>query len=282
MLRMKHVALPVALTLALALTGCGQSASNGSTDTAGQATTEAAADDTTLEVPEDLAGAAEEMRSVDPEEVTDEAAALDAYAEAADAEDLAIEQVDEVEKIEEAPEAEAAEEAPEAEEAYEAAESAAAPSATGDYVPLYNGGMKIMLPSDWEIAWEGAGKYSFLSADHKAYGYVTAWKKESGHTYDVVKMMSSMPKSLAEQGYTGIEIVDSKVLSSTNGTQCDAYICLKITKDGKDYMRWYEFLESKSYITGLAMASTVEGWAANFDELGEIAVSVAFAPGEGI
>ena len=88
MLRMKHVALPVALTLALALTGCGQSASNGSTDTAGQATTEAAAGDTTLEVPEDLAGAAEEMRSVDPEEVTDEAVA--AEAPAGDSEDLVV------------------------------------------------------------------------------------------------------------------------------------------------------------------------------------------------
>ncbi len=301
MLRIKYAVLPAALTLALAFTGCGKPATNNATDTTTEPAAEATADAATLEIPDELAGAAEELRSFDPSEVTDETAELDTYAEAPDAEDLALDQVDQVEEAEEAEvpeeteepeeaeeseeseEAEEAEEvadAAEAEEAYEAAESAY--SASSSYVPLYNGGMKIELPSDWEVEWEGAGKYSFLSADRQAYGFVNAWKKESGHVYDVVEMMSYMPKSLVEEGYTGIQVIDTNVLPSDNGTLCDAYICLKATKGGTDYIRWYEFLESKSYVTGLAMASTLEGWADNFEELGNIACSVAFAPGEGI
>lgn len=272
MSRLARIVLPTSLALALALVGCGQSSTEqpaadaGAEETATQAedapeSGDEGAADTDVAASEDLDDLSASLRAFDPAEaeVVDDAPALDTYSTADDADDLAFDTDDAV--------AEGSDEQTKASNGYRA---------------FTHGGMEIALPTDWTTTRDSDGSYILRSADRTVAGRMSAWRKQSGYTYDVTTMPQAILQTLANEGYTSFEIVDAGTLSSSRGTVCDAYLYFKCARSGDRYVFYYEYLESKNYITAFSLAATPKGWKTNYDVCKLMANSIGFAAGEAI
>ena len=270
MSRLARIALPASLALTLALVGCGQSSAEqpaadaSSEEAAAQAepTSESPDEgtaDADVTASEDLDALAASLRTFDPADAADDAPALDTYSTADDADDLAFDMDDVV-----------------AEGSDEQAK------ATNGYRVFSYGGMEIALPTDWTTTRDSDGSYLLRSADRAVAGRMSAWRKQSGYTYDVTTMPQAILQTLASEGYTNFEIIDAGTLSSSRGTVCDVYVYFKCSLSGERYVFYYEYLESKNYVTAFSLAATPKGWSKHFDVCKLMANSIGFAAGEAI
>ncbi len=253
------------LTLALALTGCGQAADTGAAETEeaveAEATTdeEAAADDDAIEldIPEGLDAvtrAAGDLVSAEEDELeTTDLAELPAGDEESVVEDK--------ETVEE-----------------DTGDASKAPS---DAKPMTVGGMSFYMPSSWHGQWDGSD-YIMMSPDAGVVGVVEVTNVPSGSPYDLTRMTEAVPYRLSSQGYTDIKVTDYGTGKTSSGRLVDSFIQVEFTDSGTRCVGYYEYLQSKSYITYLALAGEVSDWNRNADGAALIVNTVGFASGQAV
>lgn len=251
------------LALALALTGCGQASTGAATEetTETEATTEEAATEETaadaVVLPEGMEESSTAVRSVmtatDSLETTD----LDELT-TDDNKDLEIETTDTVE------------------------EGVGDESKAGSGLMLVTcGGMEVQVPQTWQIKRTSIG-FDMASPDGLVGVVLEQVAKEAGYTYDVTAMSSAMPSILAQGGFTNIQVVQHDNLYSNTGKLVSSYVLMTLSIENYDCVAYYEYLESKNYITGLYLMTDMEGWTANNSDILTIINNTAFASGEAI
>ena len=252
------------LTLALALTGCGQAADTGAAETeeaveAEATTDEEAADDTTieLEIPEDLGAvtrAPGELVSAEADELetTD-------LAELPESDEDSV--VEDKETVDEG--------------------SDDASKAPSDAKPVSYGGMMFYMPTSWQG--QSAGdEFLMMSLDGTVAGCVQATRIQTGASYDLVAMCEAIPSRMASQGYTDIKVTDYGTGRSTSGKLVDAYIQIDFTVQGTRCVGYFEYLQSKNYMNYLGLSGKVDDWNKNAEGAALIVNTVGFAPGQAI
>ena len=262
-----HALGTAALTLSLALVGCGQAAPEAAPEEAAQeeATEEQAAPE------EETQEAATEI-SV-PEEATAQTDVVRAIAEegnAADAGDLTDlgtledEQLDTVEKG--------------GDITTGLDDASKTPS---DTTLLMDGGIQMQIPKSWFISQDDDG-FVIQSSDGTITGYMYSIAKPAGASYDLEAMCKRIPYDMMDMGYTNIEIVSRNSYYSSTGKLVDSYILYAASLRGTDYMFYTEFVESKSFLNCVEFAGTREAFYNNIDAISGATNSVAFNQGEAI
>lgn len=259
------------LTFALALTGCGQAADTGSADTEetteAEATTEdeataedeaAGTEDTiTLEIPEELSGitrAPGELMGVETDELeTTDLAELPEGEEESVAEDK--ETVDE--------------------------DSGDASKAPANSKAVTFGGMSFYMPNSWQ-GQKAGDEFIMVSPDGGVVGCLQAVSVPSGSSYDLIAMCEAIPYGLQNQGCTDISVTDYGTGTSSSGKMVDAFIQVEFNAEGTHFVAYYEYLQSKSYITYLALLGDVSSWNKNVEGAALIVNTVSFANGQAI
>ena len=252
------------LTLALALTGCGQAADTGAAETeeaveAEATTDEEAADDTTieLEIPEDLG------------------AVTRAPGELVSAEADELETTD----LSELPESDEDSVVEDKETVDEGSDDAS--KAPSDAKPVSYGGMMFYMPTSWQGQSVG-DEFLMMSLDGTVAGCVQATRIQTGASYDLVAMCEAIPSRMASQGYTDIKVTDYGTGRSTSGKLVDAYIQIDFTVQGTRCVGYFEYLQSKNYMNYLGLSGKVDDWNKNAEGAALIVNTVGFAPGQAI
>ena len=252
------------LTLALALTGCGQAAGTGAAETeeaveAEATTDEEAADDTTieLEIPEDLG------------------AVTRAPGELVSAEADELETTD----LSELPESDEDSVVEDKETVDEGSDDAS--KAPSDAKPVSYGGMMFYMPTSWQGQSVG-DEFLMMSLDGTVAGCVQATRIQTGASYDLVAMCEAIPSRMASQGYTDIKVTDYGTGRSTSGKLVDAYIQIDFTVQGTRCVGYFEYLQSKNYMNYLGLSGKVDDWNKNAEGAALIVNTVGFAPGQAI
>lgn len=251
------LALIVALVLALFLAGCGgqQASSASSSESGASAESSAAADE--IAIPEDLASATETAKGI-----ADNGAAEDV-------EDLSALPTRESDKSNDLEVAELAE---------GSADQSKVPQ---NQILLQEGGVQMCIPSAWLVSRDYDG-YVMGPRDGSVTGYLYSDYKKSGVRYDLESMAASIPKNMASNGWTNIEIIDYGTAYSDKGTLCSAYIFYAASRGGSEYVLFQQFVESASYINVLELGGPSAGFEANYNDLKAAANSLGFVPGEAI
>lgn len=259
-----------ALALALTMTGCGQTDAG---DTDKEAVEQEATEETTEESTADLS-AFEELDTEIPEFATKMSAATRAVAEDPDS----VEAAD----VESLPQSEDDPLAVEREGDIAANDGDASKAPTG-LAWLTYGGIETLVPTNWFVK-QSVGGYDLLSSDGLVNGLLGAVRKEAGYSYDVTGMASSMPQILQRDfGATNIQVLAFNSMYSERGTLCDTYIQIGCMIGGQPTIAYYEYVESKNYISYLSLSATPDDWQNNWEEgLKYVINSVRFAANEEI
>ena len=250
-------ALFMALVLAACLAGCGDqsSSSASSSESSGTAESSAAADE--IVIPEDLADATETAKGVVDNGATE------------GAEDLSTLPTRESDKAKDL-------------EVSELAEGSGDQSKVPqNQILLQEGGVQMCIPSAWLVSRDYDG-YVMGPRDGSVTGYLYSDYKKSGVRYDLESMAASIPKNMASNGWTNIEIIDYGTAYSDKGTLCSAYIFYAASRGGSEYVLFQQFVESASYINVLELGGPSAGFEANYNDLKAAANSLGFVPGEAI
>ena len=253
------------LTFTLVLAGCGQAADSGSAKTEETAEAEATPEDegagdeadVKLEIPEELGNitrAPGELMGVKAEELetTD-------LSELPEGEEKSV--VEDKDAVEE--------------------DTGDASKAPANSRAVTYGGMSFYMPNTWR-GQQAGDEYVLASPDGGVVGCVQAASVPSGSAYDLVAMCEAIPYGLSSQGCTDIRVTDYGTGTSSSGRLVDAYIQLDFTAQGVRYVGYFEYLQSKSYITYLGMSGEVNDWNRNLDGAALIANTVSFANGQAI
>lgn len=252
------------LTLALALTGCGQAADTGAAETEeaveAEAATdeEAAADDTIeLEIPENLDAVTRAPGDLVSAE-TDELETTDLAELPAGDEESVVEDKETVEE-----------------------DSGDASKAPSNARSVTVGGMSFYMPNSWRGQWDG-DDYIMMSPDAGVVGVVQVTNVPSGSPYDLTRFTEAVPRRLSSQGFTDIKVTDYGTGKTSKGRLVDSFIQVEFTDSGTRCVGYYEYLQSKSYITYLALAGEVSDWNRNADGAALIVNTVSFASGQAV
>lgn len=253
----------VALAFTLALTGCGQAADTGAAET----------EEATEEVTEEATDEASDDAAEDEEFAGDLSDAILAPRTIMETEDE-LETVD----LGTLPASEDNESAAEDKESVEEGleDESKAPANTK---LVTFGGMEVQIPSSWK-GQKAGNAFVMLSLDGAVAGRIEAIAKKQGYAYDVTAMSAAIPTELQRQGYTDVKVTDYGAVQSARGTLCDSYVQVSFTANGMTCVAYFEYLESKSYVTYLGLSSGLQAWNKNAEDLASIVGSVCFAPGE--
>ena len=256
------------LTLALALTGCGQAADTGAADTEEAVEAEEAAEEEATE--DEAAGDEAELEFEIPDNLS---AATRAPSDlvSADADEL---EATDLSEFPEGDEESIVEDKGTVEE-----DSGDASKAPTNAQLVTVGGMSFYRPNSWYGQWDGED-YIMMSADGGVVGYVQVTHVPSGSPYDLASMAEAVTYRLSSQGFTNIKVTDRGTGKTPKGRLVDAFIQVEFTDNGTRCVGYYEYLQSKTYITYLALAGEVSDWNRNADGAALIVNTVGFAKGQ--
>lgn len=249
-----------ALTLTLALTGCGKA------EPADTAAEDAAAKEEVAEEPSD-----DEI--VIPDEVTEATNVVKTIAQTGDTTGanklvdmpaLEDEQLGSIEGVTDLVEGEG--------------EDAKAPSGQKR---LVNCGVELLIPSTWDAANVQDG-IVFVSADGGVMGTMASYDKPAGSHYDLEGLARAVPASSAERGFTDIQVGGYNTGYSASGTLCSAYVLYTGTYNGTQIVHYVQFVESKSYLNVIEMIGQIDDFRNNIQEIDGIVNSVKFYGDESI
>ena len=238
----KHATLPtmvgaLALSLTLALTGCGQSSSTtDTTEEATEETTEESADTTeeatdesadSTVVPEDLKATTKATMSSIADGETEGAEEFESLPESSDEDvDIAVSDLDEAEE--------------------EAEEN----KAQSGWLTWYEGGIHMDMPTEWDSDYDTEEGCTFTSPDGNVIGLLHSFKKKSGVKYDVEALTKAVPKDSEEEGFQNTKVLNYDVLySEANNTLCGAQLIYSAEYKGANLYHFVEVIESKDYIS---------------------------------
>lgn len=249
-----------ALTLSLALTGCGTSES-ASTSAEAPASEEEAAEETAddeVVLSDEITEATNVVKTIAQTGDTTGANQLDQMPALED------EQLGSVEGVTDLVEGEG--------------EDAKAPSGQKR---LVNCGVELLVPSTWEAANTSDG-IVFLSPDGGVMGSIASYDKPAGSHYDLEGLAKAVPASSAERGFTDIQIGGYNTGYSASGTLCSAYVLYTGTYNGTQIAHYVQFVESKSYLNVIEMIGQVDDFRNNLEDINGIVNSVKFYGDEAI
>lgn len=250
-------ALFMALVLAACLAGCGDQSSSSASSSESSATAEPSAAADEIAIPEDLADATETAKGIADNGATEGAEDLSALPtrESDKAKDLEVSEL-----------------------AEGSGDQSKVPQ---NQMLLQEGGVEIYIPSGWLVSRDYDG-YVMGPRDGSVTGYLYSDYKKSGTRYDVEAMAASIPRNMAANGWSGIEIIDFGTSYSNKGTLCGAYVFYVANKGGNEYVFFQQFVESASYINVLELGGPSTGFEANYSDLKAVANSIEFVAGEAI
>ena len=267
----KHATLPtllgaLALSLTLAITGCGQS----NADANKEATTEEATTEETTEkaadtleeteVPEDLAATTKATMGSIEEGATEGSEDFEALPEAED-EDVDLS-------------ANALEESEDADEENKA---------QSGWLTWYEGGIHMDMPIDWKSDYDPSEGCTFLSPDENVIGLLHSFEKKSGTKYDVEALTKAVPSESEKEGFTDTQVLNYDTLySEANNTLCGAQLIYSAKYKGLDVYHFVEVIESKNYISVIEFIGEAENFRNYVDTMDEAIETIEFKSGEAI
>ena len=243
-----------ALTLTLALTGCGKAESADAPEEAPveeEATEEEAGDDE-LVLDDEITEATNVVKTIAQTGDTTGASKLDELPALEDEELTDIEGVTDLVEGEGDPD-----------------------KAPSGYKRLINCGIELVIPATWEAANTSDGLV-FVSADGGVVGTMASYDKPAGSHYDLEGLAKAVPASAAERGFTDIQIGGYNTGYSANGTLCSSYILYTGTYNGTQLAHYVQFVESKSYLNVIELIGREDDFRNNLQDIDAIVSSVAF------
>ena len=247
-----------ALTLTLALTGCG-----GQTESPAPAGDEASAEKTDDSASVEMSDQAAEMVKI-----IDEMADKNDTTGAEEFDSVPTEDDEQVGRIENADEIDTGED-----------DASKAPSGT---IRLMGHGVQMLIPDTW-FAMNSNEGIQFFNREGTIVGTLADQRKRGYETIDVEQLVKAIPLQLKQSGYQDVRVVSQDSGYSGNGTLCAASICVLVNPDGEgDLTLFVQFVESKSYLTRVVMEGTKDDFAASIDDINSIVNSLQFNNGEAI
>ena len=256
------IALIVAAMLALCLAGCGgqQASSSSASESASETAEQAAGSGATADgvpVPEDIAVISGTVKGVVESGDTEGADGIDSLpkAEAAEGENL---------------------------EASEIAVGADDDSKySGDLALFRQGGIQMVVPSDWLAAAQEDGMVLTNPAGDVVC-LVSSYPKSDGETVPLEQLAEVTPVQLSNKGLSDVQVINYGTDYSSTGTLCTSFVFCQGTLDGTEYLVYDQFVDSKHYVNLVEFVAPSKAFKASFDEIKTMTKSLYFNPGEEI
>lgn len=156
-----------------------------------------------------------------------------------------------------------------------------ASKAPDDVTLLSTAGVQLQVPIDWAVSADVDG-YVFQNPERTIAGYLFGYPKKTGAKLSVEALVKSLPNSYAQQGFTGIEIINNEVAYSSKGRLASANVTFTVTSDGVQYIVFAQVVESANYVNYIELVGSASDFYANIDELQGIVDSIGFNVGEAI
>ena len=243
-----------ALTLALALGGCGKAEQAADT---GEATEEQAAADVEandeIEIPELVSASVDAHKDI---AATGDATGAESFDE------LPTRNADEIE-LDNA-------DIPEADEDAES-------KVPADQMLLSEGGIQMAIPSNWLLSRDADG-FVFTNQDSTLLGYLFSVDRRQGQTYDYEAMVRAIPQHELDLGYTAVEVIDASPLYTTNGDTCGYNVMFWESFDGGEYYHFVAYIESKKHLNVVEFMGSPSAWETNGDAINACLNSINFLP----
>ena len=253
-----------ALALTLALAGCA--------GTADSAPAESEATESEADAPKtDDAATTDDLSSNMPEataQLTDIASKVRTTNDTAGAEkfdSLPTAEDDEVSAIE------SADELAEGEE-----DASKAPTGS---IRLMGNGAQILVPDTW-LTISGEDGFEFANNEMTVVGMFAEQAKAPGEQVDVEMMAQATAYQFVQAGFENVRILSHDTGYSEKGTLCASSVTMLLEVDGKDFAVYFQYLESKSYVSMLMFKGFKEDFAKNMTDINAIAGSMQFNVGE--